>query len=105
MKTLILCGDNFEDSELLQLLSQLQGSGHSVEIASHVRGAIHGMHGAEVMASKAFAEVDQSDYAVLILPGGKAPATIRNEPKIQEISCDFFGEPGRGQTSVMPRRR
>lgn len=106
MKTLIFCGDIFEESELLKLLNQLQGTGHSVEIASHVRGTIiRGLHGGKVVVNKAFAEVDQSDYAVLILLGGNASAMVRNEPKVQEISRDFFGESSLGQSSATAIRR
>jgi protease I len=35
-------------------------------------------------------EVNPDDYAILILPGGKAPALMRKEPKAFEIARNFF---------------
>jgi protease I len=90
MKALILSADDFEDSELLVPLYRLREAGYQVEVASLKKGPIRGKHGYEVMADKSFAEVDPSEYAVLVLPGGKAPAKIRNEPLAQTIARDFF---------------
>ncbi|HEY4743063.1 MAG TPA: type 1 glutamine amidotransferase domain-containing protein [Desulfuromonadaceae bacterium] len=90
MKALILSADNFEDSELLVPYYRLQEAGYSVVVSSVRRGAIHGMHGYEVKVEKAFSEVDPTEYSVLILPGGKAPAAIRHDPKVQEIARHFM---------------
>lgn len=90
MKALILSADNFEDTELLVPLYRLQEAGYTVEVAAEKRGTIHGKHGYEVHADKSFAEVDASEYGVLILPGGKAPAAIRNDAKVHAITRHFF---------------
>ena len=90
MKALILSADNFEDSELLVPFYRLQEAGYTVEVAAGKRGSIHGKHGYEVRIDKIFAEVKPADYAVLILPGGKAPEAIRNEPLVQAIARTFF---------------
>ena len=39
---------------------------------------------------KSLDEVNPGDYAVLVLPGGKAPAVVRKEPKALEIARYFF---------------
>ncbi|MGD0585167.1 MAG: type 1 glutamine amidotransferase domain-containing protein [Oryzomonas sp.] len=91
MKALILSANNFEDSELLVPLYRLQEAGYGVEVAAGERGSISGKHGYEVRVDKTFAEVDPADYAVLILPGGKAPAAIRDEAPVQAIARAFFG--------------
>lgn len=90
MKALILSADNFEDSELLVPLYRLQEAGYGVEIAAGGQGSISGKHGYEVRVDKTFAEVDPADYDVLILPGGKAPAAIRDEAPVQAIARAFF---------------
>lgn len=90
MKALILSADHFEDSELLVPLYRLQEAGYTVTVASGSRGTIRGKHGYEVPAHVAFAEVDPADYAVLVLPGGKAPAAIRNELLVQSLARAFF---------------
>jgi len=90
MKALILSADNFEDSELLVPLYRLQEAGYTVEVASGAGGSIVGKHGYTVAVDKTFAQVDPAAYAVLVLPGGKAPAAIRQEAKVQAIAQAFF---------------
>lgn len=90
MRALILSADNFEDTELLVPLYRLREVGYSVIVASEKSGTIHGKHGYEVPVDKLFSEVTPADYAVLVLPGGKAPAAIRNIPTVQEIARAFM---------------
>ncbi len=90
MKALILSADNFEDSELLVPYYRLLEAGYKVDIAAENKGAIHGMHGYEVKAAKSFADVDPNDYSVLILPGGKAPESVRKDSKALAIARHFF---------------
>jgi protease I len=90
MKTLILSADDFEDSELLVPMYRLEEAGHRVDVASVQAGVIRGMHGYEVRVDKSFEEIDPSEYGVLILPGGKAPAAIRKNPTVISIVHHFF---------------
>jgi len=90
MKALIVSADNFEDSELLVPYYRLQEAGVTVTVASLNRGAITGKHGYEVTVDMTLDEVNPDDYAILILPGGKAPAALRKEPKALEIARSFF---------------
>ncbi|MBU5638457.1 type 1 glutamine amidotransferase [Geomonas sp. Red69] len=90
MKALVLSADNFEDTELLVPLYRLREAGYSVVVASAKAGAIHGKHGYEVPVDKLFTDINPAEYAVLVLPGGKAPAAIRNMPEVQEIARAFM---------------
>jgi protease I len=54
------------------------------------RTAITGEHGYQVAVDKTLAEVEPGDYGLLILPGGKAPAALRKEPKALAIARSFF---------------
>ncbi len=90
MNALIISADNFEDSELLVPLYRLQEEGVMVDVASTAKGMIKGKHGYEVQVNKALKEVNPDDYDVLILPGGKAPETIRKEKEALEIARHFF---------------
>lgn len=92
MKALILSADNFEDSELLVPYYRLQEAGFSVDVASDKRGSIRGKHGYEVEVNKMISEVAAGDYQLLLLPGGKAPAVIRNIPAVHEICRTFMSE-------------
>lgn len=90
MRALMISADNFEDSELLVPLYRLQEEGIDVDIASMAKGKIRGKRGYEVTANKALSEIDPSDYDVLILPGGKAPAAVRNSSLAIKLVRDFF---------------
>lgn len=92
MKALILSADNFEDSELLVPLYRLREAGFEVEIASDKRDNLRGKHGYEVQVNKLISEVAAADYQLLLLPGGRAPAAIRNIPAVQEIARTFMNE-------------
>jgi len=90
MKALIVSADHFEDSELLVSYYRLLEAGIEVDIASMHRGKINGKHGYQVEASKALKDVNPDDYALLVLPGGKAPADIRKEKTALHIAQAFF---------------
>jgi protease I len=90
MKALILSANDFEDSELLVPYYRLLEAGYRVDVAAEKTGIIRGVHGYEVSAVKSFADVVPEEYAVLILPGGKAPASVRKDPKANSIARHFF---------------
>lgn len=90
MKALILSADQFEDSELLVPLYRLQEAGYAVEVAAPNLGRITGKHAYEVKVDKTFAEIDPAGYALLVLPGGKAPAAIRELPQVAAIARAFM---------------
>ena len=90
MKALIISADNFEDSELLVPYYRLKEEGVDVVVVSLRRGVITGKHGYEVPVDKTLDEVNPDDYAILVLPGGAAPAEVRKEPTALDITRDFF---------------
>ena len=90
MKALIISADNFEDTELLVPYYRLKEAGVEVAVASLSRKAIKGKHGIEVVVDKTLDEVNPDDYAILVLPGGAAPALVRKEAKALEIARSFF---------------
>lgn len=90
MKGLILSSDNFEDSELLVPLYRLREAGYGVEVAAGTHGRITGKHGYEVEVDRVFSEIDPAAYALLVLPGGKAPGAIRDLPAVRNIVRTFF---------------
>lgn len=77
MKALILAADGFEDSELLVPMYRLKEEGIDVDVAAPQAGTITGKHDYEAEAGMAFADLNARDYDLLILPGGKAPETVR----------------------------
>lgn len=89
MKALILSANGFEDSELLVPFYRLQEAGYGVEVAAPERGSITGKHGYVVRVDRVLEEVDPAGYLLLVLPGGKAPAALRDLPRVKEIVRDF----------------
>lgn len=91
-KALIVSADNFEDTELLYPLYRLQEAGFHVDVAAPAAGTITGKHGYAVTANLAVDAVESAGscgYALLVLPGGKAPAALRTIPKVIDIATDF----------------
>ncbi|BCO09904.1 glutamine amidotransferase [Desulfolithobacter dissulfuricans] len=92
MKVLIISGDMFEDTELLVPWYRLLEENIDVDIASIRAGTITGKHGYKVTAKKSLDEIDPSSYDLLILPGGKAPAKLRENERLLALVRHFFSE-------------
>lgn len=90
MKILILGADRFEDSELLVPLARLRDEGMQVDIGSFTVGPIRGKHGESVHANRAIAGIRPEDYDALLLPGGKAPAALRQDAQVLALVRHFF---------------
>ncbi|MCS7199455.1 MAG: type 1 glutamine amidotransferase [Caldimicrobium sp.] len=92
MRALIISADGFEDTELLYPLYRLIEEGVPVDIASIKRGNIKGKHGYVVSANLSIEEVVPENYQLLILPGGKAPSILRENPLVLDVVKKFFKE-------------
>lgn len=90
MRALFMSADNFEDTEFLVPYYRLKEEGVDIDVASIKKGKFKGKHGYEVEANKTLKEVDPADYDILVLPGGKAPETVRKEKEALEIAAYFF---------------
>ncbi|HTY20984.1 MAG TPA: type 1 glutamine amidotransferase domain-containing protein [Geobacteraceae bacterium] len=90
MKALIISADNFEDSELLVPYYRFLEEGIEVDVSSFRLENIRGKHGYEVPVARTFSQVDADCYGILLLPGGKAPSSIRTEQHALEIARSFF---------------
>ncbi|WP_027186127.1 type 1 glutamine amidotransferase domain-containing protein [Desulfovibrio inopinatus] len=91
-KALIVSADGFEDSELLYPYYRLREAGFEVDIAAPAKGSITGKKGYEVQANLALSDVDTAGscgYKALVLPGGKAPAALREMKEAIDIVTDF----------------
>jgi deglycase len=105
-KILILTGDAAESLEVMYPYQRLLEEGYEVDIAGPTRKklqfVVHDfVEGYDTYTEKpgytwdadlAFADVDPSDYAALVIPGGRAPEYIRNDPDFQRIARHFFAD-------------
>ncbi len=90
MRALIVSSDRFEDSELSEPLRQLQAKGVAVDTAAPRKGPITGKHGRTVEAGLALGEVRPENYDLLVLPGGKAPASLQRDTQAVAIASAFL---------------
>ncbi len=105
-KVLIVTGDAAESLEVMYPYQRLLEEGYDVDIAAPTKKklqfVVHDfVEGYDTYTEKpgytwdadlAFADVDPSEYAALVVPGGRAPEYIRNDPDFRGIVEHFFGE-------------
>ena len=103
-KVLILTGDAAESLEVMYPYQRLLEEGYEVHIAAPSRKklqfVVHDFAdwfdtytekpGYTWPADLAFSEVDPAQYAALVVPGGRAPEYIRNDPDVQRIVAHFM---------------
>jgi len=97
-RALILSGEGFEDTELLVPYYRLLEAGLKVDIASP-QEKFKGKHGYEASSTVGLEEVKPEDYDILVVPGGKAPAAIREDPRVTGIARAFM-EKGKPVASI-----
>jgi protease I len=105
-KVLMLTGDAGESLEVMYPYQRLREEGYDVDIAAptkkRLQFVVHDFvddfdtytekPGYTWPADLAFSEVDPSDYVALVVPGGRAPEYIRNDPDFQRIVRHFFDD-------------
>jgi protease I len=101
---LIVTGDAAESLEVLYPYQRLREEGYDVHIAAPARKTlqfvVHDFQpgfdtytekpGYTWPADLAFSEVDPGRYAALVIPGGRAPEYLRNDPELRKILKSFF---------------
>lgn len=91
MKALIITAEQFEDSELNVPKEALERLGVMVHVATPEKGhQFHGKHGTRLIADLTLREVKPEDYDLLLIPGGKAPETLRRDEHALRIARAFF---------------
>ena len=105
-KVLILTGDAAESLEVMYPYQRLLEEGYDVDIVApskkKLQFVVHDfVEGYDTYTEKpgytwdadlAFSEVDPSAYAAVVIPGGRAPEYIRNDPGFAPIVEHFFAE-------------
>jgi protease I len=89
---LILTADSTEDLEFFYPYYRFIEAGFKVDVATPDGGAFSGKHMLGLKKSMKIAEVDAEDYVLLYLPGGKAPAELRENRDALALTKDFIEE-------------
>ncbi|MBM9508263.1 DJ-1/PfpI family protein [Actinacidiphila acididurans] len=106
VKILFVTGDAAESLEVMYPYQRLLEEGYTVEIAAptrkKLRFVVHDFEdgfdtytekpGYTWPADLAFSEVDPTQYVALVIPGGRAPEYLRNDPDVRRIVEHFFGQ-------------
>ena len=103
-KILILAGDAAESLEVMYPYQRLIEEGYEVDIAApskrRLQFVVHDfVDGFDTYTEKlgytwpadvAFSDVNPADYVALVIPGGRAPEYLRNDPDCQRIVRHFY---------------
>lgn len=87
---LIIAADNVHDLELFYPYYRLVEEGYKVDVASPSGGEIKGKAGWPCQDTLKIQDVNPKQYAMLIIPGGKAPAELRELPEVTALANTFF---------------
>jgi len=86
---LIVTGDKFNELEFFYPYYRFLEAGLNVDVASPKGGDITGADGHSFKNTRKVSEVQAVDYVLLYLPGGKAPASLRKEEDVLNITRQF----------------
>lgn len=88
-RVLIITADNTEDLEFFYPYYRLSEEGYGVDVATVDGKSFKAKHGYEFNDVKALAEVKPESYALLYIPGGKAPAELRKHDEVIRFVQQF----------------
>jgi protease I len=88
-KIVMITGNKVEDLEFFYPYYRLTEEGYQVDVVTENGGAFAGIHGLGLNESKKIDDVKPEDYALLYLPGGKAPSELRDNESVIRFVKEF----------------
>ena len=88
-RVVIITADKTEDLEFFYPYYRLTEEGYTVDVVTPEGGKFEAKHGLGLNNTKAIDEVRPSDYALLYIPGGKAPAELRKNDAVIAFVREF----------------
>jgi protease I len=85
----ILTGDQTEDLEFFYPYYRLTEEGYTVDVLTVDGGSFQGKHGLGLKQTQSVRDAKAEDYALLYLPGGKAPEMLREQEEVLEFVRQF----------------
>ncbi len=86
---LIITADNTEDLEFFYPYYRLLEAGFQVDVATPKGGEFKAKHGLGLKMTKEIKAMDASRYALLYIPGGKAPAALKKDEAVLALVKKF----------------
>lgn len=87
-RILIVTADGTEDTEFFYPYYRFIEAGYAVDVATP-KGSFKGKNGSGLQTTKTLADVEEADYALLYIPGGKAPEALKKEAKAVQLVQAF----------------
>jgi protease I len=89
-KILIFTGNDFEDLELTYPRLRMIEAGFEVVLGAQEKDKTYtSKHGYPVKSDAALDDLDEADFAGLIVPGGWMPDKLRRDPKVLSLTKAF----------------
>lgn len=88
-KVAIITSNETEDLEFFYPYYRLSEAGYTVDIITPNGGKFAGKHGLGLNETKPIADAKPADYALLYLPGGKAPSELRENGYVLTFVREF----------------
>ncbi len=92
MKALILAADGVEDLEFYYPYFRLKEESIEIDIAGLKLGKVEGKHGYTIEIEKKVEKTNPANYDLLILPGGKAPESLRLNDNVLSLAEKMFSD-------------
>ena len=90
-KTLLAFVDDiYEDLELWYPKLRLEEAGYATRLAGPAVRRFAGKHGYPATADLRISDARGGDYCGLLIPGGFMPDKLRRDPKVLELTREFF---------------
>lgn len=87
----VLLTEGFHDGEAYMPIGYLENKGMDITVIGPETGRVKAYNSDfEIVVQKRVGEVNVDEFDALILPGGKAPATLREDPAVVEFAKNFY---------------
>ena len=87
----VLLTEGFQDAEAYMPIGYLENKDVDITVIGPKTGRVKAYNSDfEIVVQKEVGEVNVDDFYALILPGGKAPATLREDSTVVEFTKNFF---------------
>ncbi len=91
VRVAVLTGEGFQDAETLMPMAFLANRGAKVTVVGLKPEKVTAYNsGIQMYIQKSVSDVNAKDFDILVLPGGKAPAEIRQDDNVLKFTREFF---------------
>lgn len=94
-KVAVIFANGFEDHELKEPVEAIRDEGGEavlIGLSGDDKDGVEGKHGTVVRADATIDEVDSGGYDMLLVPGGRGPARLRQDERVLELVRQFDQE-------------